>query len=381
MQEERIFTDEERQAVINAIADLETKHPSINRKLSTTKNGVIVPAFKHKNAHLISMKEVKEELIEWLYPPYIPKGKITLCAAYPGVGKTYLLCYMAACVSTGRSFFDTIPFTGEPGKAVYLTAEDGLGDTIKARLKACGADMDNVYSVIDEDAVLTFDNPQIEDIIKEVRPDLVIFDPFQAYIGEDVELNAANKTRAKLNHIVELAAKYNTAIVLICHFNKNQKGDAITRIIGSTDIVGVSRSYLAIGTVPGDSKTRYMSHEKSSLEEKGKTILFEINPAEGGIKYLGDSEYTMDDYTVMASKNKQRAAPALDEAKEFIKRQMPDGKRLAKDMIELTKANGFSEKTVKRAKADLKIISKKDGFQGQYEWILPSDSQQVTPFE
>lgn len=322
---------------------------------------------------LVRMQDVEEENIEWLYQPYVPRGKVTLCAAYPGAGKTYLLCYMAACVSTGRSFFKVNPFETKPEKVIYLSAEDGLGDTLKARMRVCGADMSNIYSVIDEKAVLSFDNPQIEEIIKEVRPALMTFDPFQAYIGEDVELNAANKTRAKLNNLVMLAEKYNLAIVLVCHFNKNQNGDAITRIIGSTDIVGVSRSYIAIGTVPEATDLKYMSHEKSSLDRRGKTILFEINPDEGGIKYMGESDMTMDDYTKQANDKRKRSAPAMEAAKEFLISQMPEGKREASELKRLAEANKISYDTLNRARKELGIVSKQDGYQEPYIWYLPSD--------
>lgn len=344
----------------------------VSKNLTTIKNGKVVPMEKgSEKISLVCMNDVDEEEIHWLYQPYVPRGKITLCAAYPGAGKTYLLCYMAACVSNGKAFFDICPFNAENEKVVYLTSEDGLGDTIKARLRICGANMENVFSVIDKNAELSFDNPQIEEIIKEVKPGLLIFDPFQSYIGEDVELNAANKTRAKLNHIVGLAEKYNVAIVLICHFNKNQKGDAITRIIGSTDIVGVSRSYIAVGAIPDDSSTKYMSHEKSSLDKRGKTILFEINPEEGGIKYLGKSDLTMDDYTKQASENRRRAAPAVEAAKEFLKNQIPGGKRPAKDIYNLAKANRISESSLKKAKKELGITSKQDGFKGPHIWCMP----------
>lgn len=166
------------------------------------------------------MSNVEEEEINWLYPPYVPRGKITLCAAYPGTGKTYLLCYMAACVSTGRSFFNLIPFKDEPGKVIYLTSEDGIGDTIKKRLRICGANTDNVFTVPDGQNNLLFDSPEIEEFIKQIKPALMIFDPFQSYIGKEVDMNAANKTRERLNCIVSLAQKYNVAVVIICHFNK-----------------------------------------------------------------------------------------------------------------------------------------------------------------
>ena len=322
---------------------------------------------------LVCFDDVEEKEIEWLYQPYVPRGKITLCAAYPGTGKTYLLCYMASCVSKGAQFFNIVPFDTKPENVIYLTSEDDLGDTIKQRLRVCGADMKRVYSVIDSGATLTFDSPQIEEIIKQIRPALLIFDPFQSYIGEDVELNAANKTRAKLNSIVDLAERYNVAVVLICHFNKNQKGDAITRIIGSTDIVGASRSYIALGKVPDEDGVKYMSHEKSSLEKRGKTILFEINPAEGGIKYLGENNMTMDDYTKQQSENRRRAAPAVEAAKQFIINQMQEGKRAAKEIKTLAVANKISERTLDRARKELSIQCKQEGFGGQYYWLLPSD--------
>lgn len=349
------------------------------RGVVTVKNGVVVPADQaEKKPHIVSIEDIEEESIGWLYYPYFPMGKVTLMAAYPGSGKTYLMCHVSACVSNGSPLFNDIPFKRNPGTVLYLSTEDGIGDTLRPRMRACGANLNNIKTVIDEDAVLTFDSPYIEELVKEVRPDLLIFDPFQSYIGEDVEMNAANKTRAKLNNIVRIAQEYNVAIVLICHFNKNQKGNAITRIIGSTDIVGVCRSYLALGTVPDNKSLRYMSHEKSSLSPRGKTVLFEINPEEGGIKFVDYTDMTMDDYTALISKNKRRVAPALDEAKAFILRNMPDGRRAAKDIRELMKANGFSDGTISNAKQALNIESKQEGFRGHYIWVLPKESRDIS---
>ena len=177
---------------------------------------------------------------------------------------------MAACVTTGKAFFNIVPFNNEPGKVIYLTAEDGIGDTIKKRMRICGANMDNVYTVTNNKTQLLFDSPEIEEYMKQVRPDLMIFDPFQAYIGGEVDMNAPNATNERIGHIVDLAEKYDVAVVIICHFNKNSKGDAITRVLGSTDIMGKCRSYIALGAVPGEDDMKFMSHEKSSLEKRDR---------------------------------------------------------------------------------------------------------------
>ncbi|MCI8858432.1 MAG: AAA family ATPase [Lachnospiraceae bacterium] len=320
------------------------------------------------NIELVCMDDVEEEKTIWLYPPYIPRGKVSLCAAYPGAGKTYLMCYATACVSTGRQFFDIIPFESKPENAIYITSEDGLGDTIKKRLKECGGDMSKIYSVKDPKAELTFNSPKLETIIKQVNPALLVMDPFQSFIGEDVEMNAANKTRASLNNLVELARIYHTAIVLVCHFNKNNRGDAITRVIGSTDIVGLSRSYIAVGNVPKEQDIKFMSHEKSSLSSRGKTKLFHIDPDNGGIVFDGDSELMMNDYTALRYNNIKKA-PSLDAAKIFLLNNIPGKKRLAIELKNLAKANGFSYETLNRARKELNIESKQEGFRGAYYWI------------
>ena len=66
-----------------------------------------------------------------------------------------MLCYIAACVSTGKPFFNSTPFHNDSGRVIYLTTEDGAGDTLKPRMRACGANMENIATVIDDEASLT----------------------------------------------------------------------------------------------------------------------------------------------------------------------------------------------------------------------------------
>ncbi len=382
-------------------------------------NGKFRPAkTQREKICLVSMADIEEEEITWLYQPYVPRGKVTICAAYPGTGKTFLLCYMAACVSTGRSFFNQVPFTSEPGKVIYLTAEDGIGDTIKKRLRICGANMANISTVLNKSQLmfdspeieeymrdykpdlmifdpfqayigaevdmnanistvlnksqLMFDSPEIEEYMRDYKPDLMIFDPFQAYIGAEVDMNAPNKTREKLGHISDLAEKYGVSVVLICHFNKNGKGDAITRVLGSTDIMGICRSYIALGPVPGEDDMKFMSHEKSSLDRRGKTILFEIDPDRGGVVYLGENNLTMDDYAAIRNKKRANNAPAIEAAKMFLTENMPEGRRPAKELMKLAEAMKISESSLKRAKQELGIVSQKeDKFPFHSVWVLP----------
>lgn len=355
------------------LAELEAVNKELNAENAPEK---ISPP--NSSTPLICMDDVPDEEIKWLFQPYFPRGKLTLCAAYPGVGKTYLLCYLAACVSTGRSFFNLVPFNTTPEKVIYFTAEDGLGDTIKKRLADCHANMKNIYAADYFKNPLLFSSPEIESYIIQVHPKLIVFDPFQAFIGSGTDMNSANKTREQLGHIVKLAAKYDISVVIICHFNKNSSGDAITRILGSTDIVGACRSYIALGNVPGDDNEgiKFMSHEKSSLTAKGKTILFRIDPEHGGIVFEGETDLTADDYAAINNKKRNRTAPIADGAKEFLILNMPERKRPASELKNLAQANSISERTLQRAAKDLGIICKREGYPSKTIWYLPDT---VTP--
>ena len=368
------LTAEERQRAIDLIAEAEAER-RISGKAVFDKGKFRPVKQEREKVSLVCMSDVEEEEITWLYQPYVPRGKVTICAAYPGTGKTYLLCYMTACVSTGRSFFNQAPFKNNPGRAIYLTAEDGIGDTIKKRLRICGANMENIATVTQK-TQLQFDSPEIEDFMRDFKPDLMIFDPFQAYIGAEINMNAPNETRDKLNRIADLAEKYDVAVVLICHFNKNGKGDAITRVLGSTDIMGICRSYIALGPVPGEDDMKFMSHEKSSLAKRGKTILFEIDPDKGGVVYLGENNLTMDDYTAIRNKKRVSNAPAVEAAKMFLTENMPEGRRLAKELKNLAAANKISDRSLQRAREELGIITKMTKtFPSQAEWILPGHEE------
>lgn len=189
-------------------------------------------------------------------------------------------------------------------------------------------------------------------------------------------MNAPNETRDKLNRIADLAEKYDVAVVLICHFNKNGKGDAITRVLGSTDIMGICRSYIALGSVPGEDSMKFMSHEKSSLAKRGKTILFEIDPDNGGVVYLGENNLTMDDYTAIRNKKRVNNAPAIEAAKQFIVTNMPEGRRLAKEIKNLATANKISDGSLQRAREELGIITKKTKeYPPRSIWILPGHEE------
>ena len=111
---------------------------------------------------LINMEDVAVEQVEWLLYPFIPYGKVTIIQGDPGEGKTTMVLQIIAKLTKGEPVLpvmygeeEPIEKAGEPVNVIYQTAEDGLGDTIKPRLLAAGADCSKVLVIDDSEQPLT----------------------------------------------------------------------------------------------------------------------------------------------------------------------------------------------------------------------------------
>ena len=323
---------------------------------------------------IICLGDIEAEEVEWLWYPYIPKGKITLLQGDPGDGKTFVALAIASIVSKGRRFpEDTYSKDRECGNVIYQTAEDGLGDTLKPRILKVGGDCFRIFVIDESQYQLSLTDERIEKYMKEKSPLLLVIDPIQAYLGSGTDMHRANEVRPILAKVGRLAEKYGCAVILIMHLSKASQQHHVYRGLGSIDIAAAARSILLVGKDQKNPNERAIAHIKSSLAPIGDSIGFEIDP-EYGFLWKGRSYLTADD---MLFGYKKRETTMLDEAVEFLKIRLSESPVLANEIRSEAKAYGISDATLKRAKEKLKIMSIKIGYQGSYFWSLEKDSNGV----
>lgn len=92
-----------------------------------------------------------------------------------------------------------------PVNVIYQTAEDGLGDTIKPRLLAAGADCSKVLVIDDSDQPLTMADVRLEEAIVQTKARMVVLDPIQGFLGADVDMHRANEIRPLMKRIAVLS--------------------------------------------------------------------------------------------------------------------------------------------------------------------------------
>ena len=75
-----------------------------------------------KKAIIKSMAEVHAVDVEWLWKPYLPRGKVSIIRGMPGDGKSMFVMALIAALTTGRPLFNEENFR-EPVVCVYQSAE------------------------------------------------------------------------------------------------------------------------------------------------------------------------------------------------------------------------------------------------------------------
>ena len=261
------------------------------------------------------MTEIKETVVEWLWYPFIPFGKVTLIQGDPGQGKTWLAMHLAAACTNRKELPNELPM--DSFNVFYQTAEDGIGDTIKPRLMKCGADMERVRVIVEDDAMLSLTDPRLELAIKQNNVKLLIMDPIQAYLGPDVDMNRANEIRPLFRYLGGVAERTGAAIVLIGHLNKNAGTHANYRGLGSVDISAAVRSILLVGKVEKETErdVRVVIQTKSSLAPKPTPVAFTLENSK--LEWIG--EYEITEQELMSGKAGKQKETKLEQAMKLIR--------------------------------------------------------------
>ena len=251
---------------------------------------------KENDYKLINMNDVEIEQVEWLWEGYIPVGKLTILQGDSGKGKTMAMLNLIAAFTTGRDLLDPpgSPQIREPINVIYQTAEDGLADTVKPRLVAAGADCSRV-SVIDEgERMLSMTDERLIWAIRETDAGLVVLDPIQAYLGENVDMHRANEVRPRLKHLGDIAAVNSCGMVLIGHLNKKDSGKPEYRGLGSIDFTAAARSVILCAESPRDRDVRVLASTKCSLTYPPDPVAFRLSK-ERGFEWEGTYDITAEE--------------------------------------------------------------------------------------
>lgn len=166
--------------------------------------------------------------------PVSPPRKIDDCSGRPRRRQNHFVLAVIASLTCGEALPEAEQAL-EPINVIYQTAEDGLADTIKPRLEAAGADCSRVLVIDESQRELTLSDERLEQAVHQTGAQLIVLDPIQAYLGNDVDMHRANEVRPILKRVAGMAERTGCGVILIGHMNKAQGLKAGYRGLGSID--------------------------------------------------------------------------------------------------------------------------------------------------
>ena len=348
-----VFSEWQRPGQAAAVA-----HENVVRAIP--KNGIFQPVKSQNNVPRLDIEKASSVIIkepEWLIPGYIPKYGITTIAGEGGVGKTSIWCSLVASITTGKQSFllgGQIPFDNDPEDVLVLSAEDSWSYVLRRRLEACGADLDRIGFLSPEDerfVDLNFNGDLLKGIIETNRPSVIVFDPLQAFVPENLRMGDRNAMRKCFSPLIGYGEQYKLTPIIIAHANKQSGVWGRKRIADSSDIWDASRSVLMVGTTAEDG-VRYISHEKSNWGRLESTVLFTLEDCVPTFKCYSVKK---DKDFIQAESRERNIRPVVEDAKEFIIDTLKErGEMEVSEIDELAKVTGISSHAMKDAKSALK---------------------------
>lgn len=334
---------------------------------------------------IVSMQDIEATSINWLWPGWLPLGKMTILAGAGGCGKTNLSLALIAIITRGGFFPDGMQCEN-PGRVLIYSTEDDPADTLKPRLIANGADINRVSFIAgrtnQQGKLEPFnpakDFPKIEQYIK-ANPDLklLMIDPIISAVSGD--MNKANDVRRSLQPLVDLANQYGFAILGITHFAKGSvNNNPADRILGSQAFSALARMAWSAARreVEGDF---ILVRAKSNISTLNGGIRYQIEPVvilneieTTKITWWGVIDGSAKELLNTAELSGSENNSVVDTAKEFLIELLSTVEKMSsKEVQAQAKEAGFSSASIRRAQERLNIKPFRPHGEKGWFWSLP----------
>ena len=161
------------------------------------------------------------------------------------------------------------------------------------------------------------------------------------------------------------------------HLNKASGGNALYRGGGSIGIVGAARSALLVAKDPQDDARRVVAAQKSNLSKPAPSLAFCLeNATNGAVRVAWRGESPLGASELLAAPMDGGGRTAEVEAQGFLRELLDTGPVPTEEVFGEAKTARISEKTLRRAKDAMGVVSVRKGEPGKrgggrWFWALP----------
>lgn len=227
----------------------------------------------------------------WLVKGFWGNNSHGIVAGMPKCFKSTLVHDLAVSVASGTSFLGQFPVL-TPGPVIMVQNENtdymirdrnekmvvSKGISGKAKVKEGKIKLElpespPLYFINQQGFMLSSEEHRrrLEELIQEVKPVLVIFDPL--YLMFEGEINSAKELTPALNWLLHLKKEYSTSVMLIHHYNKGTNGNTPkggARMMGSIVLYGWVESAWYLSREEEEGRDQNQSLDESDLDSSSE---------------------------------------------------------------------------------------------------------------
>jgi archaellum biogenesis ATPase FlaH len=329
-----------------------------------------------------SLADIEAEQIDWIWYPYLARGELTILEGDPGLGKSYLAEIVGRHIVDGKRLPSVKTRKRVRGRVAYFDIENDPNTVTKNRMleNAC-RNMKDYYQettpfMIDDDEALDV----VYEALERVRPTLVVFDTVNTYIGR-ADTHKTSETQQAMGQFLEIAKRFNCAVLVLRHLTKSTKEKALYRGQGSIAFAGIARVVLTVGSHPDEDDTLVMAVTKLNVAKRPPALTFSIVELPDTLKRQDRSRFDWGDFVdltsddivtvVQAAKSKGRD----EELEEALREILSEGPLTRAKVERAAKARGIHIKQLDKVAKRIGVIRDTRGFGKKRvaTWSLPSD--------
>lgn len=161
------------------------------------------------------MVTTEPEPVPWLAEPVLVRGMVTMLAGREGQGKSMLALALGAAIGHGAT---VAGIECEAGRVLVVDAENGEREAHR-RVRGLGVKSGALAYVEAEGFNLGADRGELEPILAEQAPDLLVLDSFRS-LAPGMDENDSGAVEAVLGPLRSLARRHGCAVLLLAHAGK-----------------------------------------------------------------------------------------------------------------------------------------------------------------
>jgi putative DNA primase/helicase len=325
----------------------------------------------------VSAQKVGNRKIEWLWKDRIVASAMAILEGQKGVGKSTVCASLVAAITGGVKLHGR-PVT-KPKAVIWLAGEEDVRTQVRPRLQAAGADLKRVHFPAEDErglrrrVILPAERPALDAAIRHFDAALVIIDPLSSFVAPDTDLRADQSIHACLDPLADLCHATGCTILLTRHVSKNRAADRIDQGLGGVAVAGVARSVLCIDWPDRRCARRVLRVIACNAAAKAPSLEYVLAdkdgyPAMADVKEIATSE---DDEDGDLADHGER--DARNDARNLLRRVLQTEWVSAKQILTESEGAGISPRTLRSAKGELGVRSRRIGktTPPHWEWGPP----------